>query len=269
MKYRLWITLVTVGLLLGSVTYFHHQFRTVYTSESGIAYNFSGELTVVTYNIRYGKGIDGTVNLSRSIDTLKELNADIISLQEVERFSFRSNFLDQVQHVANELNMDVLYYPSLSYPGFYYGNVILSRFPMIKTEVLPLLSKGENRSVIIAKVVVPQWDEVYVINTHLGLHKEERLEGIMIINEWLGKIEKPILLTGDLNSTPKMGEYAHWSDYIKKSNEGIQLKTFYNTDWQIDYIFHSPHFSVAGVKVFESNASDHFPVVAVFRMQPD
>ncbi|MCT8138257.1 endonuclease/exonuclease/phosphatase family protein [Anaerobacillus sp. CMMVII] len=265
MKNRFWTIFVTLFLLCIFV-YMHEQFRSVYTWQSGIAHDFNDEMTVVTYNIRYGKGIDGKVDLNRIIDILKEIDADIISLQEVERYSFRSNFYDQANRIASELKMDLLYYPSLAYPGFYYGNIILSRFPIVDSNIIPFFNSGENRTAIMGKLLLPDGEEIYVINTHLGLDKKARLEAIELIKTFLAGIDKPIILTGDLNSTLEMNEYQHWNEYLIKTNQGIALQTFHKEDWQIDYIFHSPHFSVKDVTVFESVASDHFPVVGVLQL---
>ncbi|QOY35616.1 endonuclease/exonuclease/phosphatase family protein [Anaerobacillus isosaccharinicus] len=264
MRIRCWLAVVATIILLGSGVYFHEQMKSVYTWESNMNYNFSGELTVVTYNIRFGKGLDGKVNLDRTIASLKDLNADIISLQEVERYSVRSHFFDQVQRLATELEMNVLYFPSLSYPGLYYGNVILSKFPIVETDVIPFMNKGENRAAVIAKILLCDMKEVYVINTHLGLNKEERIQAMHVIKRYLGELNNPIILTGDLNSTPKMNEYEMWGRFLTKSNEGIPLQTFYKKDWQIDYIFHSPHLNVERVTVQKNDVSDHFPVVGVF-----
>ncbi len=261
--------LIVLGVLILCFTYFHEQLKVIYTWDHIEGSHFDGELTLVTYNIRYGKGIDGQVNVHRVIETLKEINADIISLQEVERYSLRSNLADQVKLLATELDMNVLYIPSLAYPGFYYGNVILSRFPIIGSEVIYLPSKGEKRTAIIGKIQLPHLEEVYVVNTHLGLNKYERLEAIEKIYQFIEQVDNPIFLTGDLNSTPNMMEYGIWSDYLTKSNEGIPLQTFYKKDWQIDYIFHSHHFTVTNVSVHKSDASDHFPVVGLFHLGTD
>ena len=47
----------------------------------------------VTYNIQYGKGRDGHFDLRRIADAVRE--ADVIALQEVERYSIRSGTVDQ------------------------------------------------------------------------------------------------------------------------------------------------------------------------------
>jgi len=41
-------------------------------------------MRVVTYNMRFGWGLDGRVDLERIVNSVRD--ADIIALQEVERF---------------------------------------------------------------------------------------------------------------------------------------------------------------------------------------
>ena len=51
-------------------------------------------MKIVTYNIQYGKGQDGQYDLERTAKVVD--SADIIALQEVERFWQRSGYVDQV-----------------------------------------------------------------------------------------------------------------------------------------------------------------------------
>ena len=59
-------------------------------------------MKLVTYNIQYGKGLDGQVNLERIADEIR--GADIIALQEVERFWPRTGNLDQVAELYARFN---------------------------------------------------------------------------------------------------------------------------------------------------------------------
>ncbi|MFC0559448.1 endonuclease/exonuclease/phosphatase family protein [Halalkalibacter alkalisediminis] len=224
-------------------------------------------ITVSTFNMQYGKGTDNRVNLNRTIETLRELDADIISLQEVERNSVRSNFKDQVTVIAESLGMNAVFSPSLSYPGLYYGNAILSRYPIQDTMTLPFSNRVENRSAILAKLELTEGQSIYVLNTHLGLNQEERLQAIDEIHQKLSTLNHPIILTADLNSLPVHNEYVAWSDLLAKANEGTPIQTYRHKDWQIDYIFHSRDFIVRQTTVVESEASDHFPVTAMLLLK--
>lgn len=103
-------------------------------------------MQVVTYNIQWGKGRDGRVDLARIADTVR--GADIICLQEVERHWRAMDHPDQVARLAALLPdryhayapcVD-LHDPTRSDPGARrgYGLVTLSRWPILSSRVFPL-----------------------------------------------------------------------------------------------------------------------------------
>ena len=52
----------------------------------------------MTYNIQFGRGLDGIYDLDRIARTVE--SADVIALQEVERYFPRSGYVDQVKELA-------------------------------------------------------------------------------------------------------------------------------------------------------------------------
>ena len=49
---------------------------------------------IVTYNIQFGRGRDEKINLDRIVNSVQ--GADIVALQEVDRYWSRSGNIDQV-----------------------------------------------------------------------------------------------------------------------------------------------------------------------------
>lgn len=105
-----------------------------------------------TYNIQYGRGLDGRIDLDRIADTVRD--ADVIALQEVERFFPRSGEVDQVEELAYRLNShhwiygagvdihadSVMIDGAIRHRRRQFGNMLLSRNP-IKTSRNHLLPK--------------------------------------------------------------------------------------------------------------------------------
>ncbi len=102
----------------------------------------------VTYNIQYGNGPDGVFDLPRIVREIQ--GADIIALQEVERFWPRSNDMDQVDFFqGNCPDHYCVYGPGVDVhlPGTppgdarrrQFGNLILSRYPVLymRNHLLP------------------------------------------------------------------------------------------------------------------------------------
>lgn len=102
-------------------------------------------MKIVTYNIQWGKGCDGRIDLGRIARTVAD--ADVIALQEVERHWRAQDFPDQVTRLAELIGgYDWVYGPAVDLAGPVHGrrrqigNMILSRWPIESTRTLPLPS---------------------------------------------------------------------------------------------------------------------------------
>ena len=108
----------------------------------------------VTYNIQYGKGRDGRFDLRRIADAVRE--ADVIALQEVERYYVRSGMVDQAAELAGLLpDHHWVYGPGLDVDASLrdragrlvhrrrqFGNMLLSREPILSSRCFPLPKLG-------------------------------------------------------------------------------------------------------------------------------
>ena len=107
-------------------------------------------MKVVTYNIRYGLGLDQTINLPRVTDAVR--NADIIALQEVERFWRRSDMTDQPEQISSLLKEFYwTYFPAFDVDASndqpngnvsnrrrQFGVMLLSKWPVLSSRSLML-----------------------------------------------------------------------------------------------------------------------------------
>ncbi|NKB62789.1 MAG: hydrolase [Gammaproteobacteria bacterium] len=96
-------------------------------------------MKLVSYNIQYGKGQDNIVDIERIVGEIQ--GADVIALQEVDRFWPRTGMVDQVQQITERLpeyywvyGAGVDLHCSQSPPHEnrrrQFGNMILSRYPI-------------------------------------------------------------------------------------------------------------------------------------------
>jgi len=97
------------------------------TKSHELSHDASSAIRVATYNIKHGRGMDGTLNLERTLVTLKTLNADIIALQEVDDQARRSGGVDQASWLAERLGMHAAYGAFMDFQSGRYGLAILSR----------------------------------------------------------------------------------------------------------------------------------------------
>lgn len=113
-------------------------------------------LRVVSYNIHAGRGMDKRIDLPRIAEVLRQINADVILLQEVDMGTKRSGSVMQAAELANLLGMNFYFAKAMDYDGGEYGNAILSRHPFAQTSTLPLIGGVENRSAGIAEIILPR-----------------------------------------------------------------------------------------------------------------
>ena len=102
-------------------------------------------MKIVTYNIRFGLGLDRRIDLARVAETVRD--ADIIGLQEVERFWKRSGVIDQPEILGRLLKgFYWVYFPAFDVDASernpngviinrrrQFGPMLLSRWPIRST----------------------------------------------------------------------------------------------------------------------------------------
>ena len=86
---------------------------------------------VTTYNIHKCRGLDRRVRPRRIAEVLKEIDADIVALQEVVGMDEAAREHNQVAAIAEELGLEFRTGENRKLRGSAYGNAVLSRCPII------------------------------------------------------------------------------------------------------------------------------------------
>lgn len=239
-------------------------------------------LTVMTYNIHHGAGVDGVLDLERIAVLIEKSGADVIGLQEVDRhWSERSNWVDQPAWFAKRLKMHYGYAANLDLPPLtpgdprrQYGTAILSRYPLkdFTNTLLPKYPAGEQRGLAVATVKVRGADLRFA-NTHLTHNNAaERLEQAQKVVSLLGTSKTPTLLVGDLNARPDTPEIKTMTALLADTWPAVGTGLGYtspaeNPTARIDYLLHSAKLKPTNASVPVSLASDHLPVVASYTLR--
>jgi endonuclease/exonuclease/phosphatase family metal-dependent hydrolase len=241
----------------------------------------SGEsLRVMTYNIHSCIGIDGKVRPERIISVIRSCRADVIALQEVDANRRRSRGHEQARVIAEALAMSHHYYAISDHDGEQYGLAIISRYPLTSVRSGHLTAanhqrRSEARGAHWVRIDAPG-GPVNLINTHLGLRREERLRQTeaLLGDDWLGQIPatEPVILCGDMNAGPRSPVCRSLTrkliDAQTQARNFRPRATFISTMpvRRLDHIFVSAHFTIAGVTQPRTPtaavASDHLPVCA-------
>ena len=165
----------------------------------GVCADPARPFTAVTFNIEYGKKIDGAIDVLRSEQGVKD--ADVIFLQEMNAAG--------VKRVAAALSMNYLYFPSGVHPlaKQEFGTAVLSRWPLEggRKIVLPHQAFGTNlrRSVTQATVRCGA-QRIEVMSVHLPSppavshdQRENQIETILVSAR---SIPHPVIVAGDFNA---------------------------------------------------------------------
>lgn len=229
--------------------------------------NHERMLRVVSFNIRHAKGLDGRVALGRIAAVLREIEPDVIGLQEVDQGWARSGSVDQAAWLGETLTMNQVMIPAFSKARAHYGLAVLSRYPICACDSWPLPSQGEPR--VLARVLIDLGPvKLTVFNTHLGLDHTERLSHIERII--LPKLPQrnPGILTGDFNALPASLELARFRTRLAESSltDGCLTYPAGNPDERIDYILHTSGIQLDSIQAVSTDASDHCPLAADLRI---
>ena len=144
------------------------------------ALSAQGTVRIAAYNIKHGEGLDGRVDLARAAAVLRRLDADVITLQEIDRGTERTDRVDQARRLGELLGMDAWFGDFMPYRGGEYGMAVLSRLPVVSTENIRLPDGEEPRSGLRVTVAVgPEARPLSVVGVHLYRTPEERFAQAM------------------------------------------------------------------------------------------
>ncbi len=236
-------------------------------------------LRLMTYNTHSCIGMDGTISPTRIARVISRYQPDVVALQELDVDRDRTENVDQADIIAEYLQMEYSFHPSFYIEEGLYGNAILSRFPLelIKAEVLPALQarpQAEPRGALWASINF-QGIDVQVINTHLGLNKQERRGQVdaLLGENWLAssRSKTPTILCGDFNLLPSSPAYQKLSSRLRDAQCELmdhQPKMTFSGRFpsaRIDHVFIDQTIKVVRVETPSTElirvASDHLPLV--------
>lgn len=250
-------------------------------------------LRVVSYNIHAGRGMDKQLDLARTADVLRRLNADVILLQEVDLGTKRSGSTDQPKELGKLLGMHSYFGKAMNYGGGEYGNAVLSKLPFTRTSTLALPGGIEPRSAAIVEVALPKDAAshaglpVILVSVHLDhRNRDTHMEHAKMVSDeilrLLAKRPAAAIWAGDFNAT---GSSPIWG--VLRKQHGWTLPrlqeapdtgkaTFPSTKptRQIDWFLYrasGPEAKAPALSVLQYNsinetmASDHCPVLLVLQ----
>jgi endonuclease/exonuclease/phosphatase family metal-dependent hydrolase len=221
-------------------------------------------LTVATYNIHGAVGTDGRLAPQRIADVLREIDADVIALQEVPLGG--AGLPNVLALLQQAIGFHAVEGPTEDRPDRRYGNAVLSRYPIMETRSIDLsFGSREPRGALDADIDC-HGHPLRVIATHLGLRPAERRHQIRLLLQAFDTDRMPVILTGDLNEWFVWGRPLRW--LVSHFEAAPSPPTFPSRFpvFALDRLWISPRHRLVQVRAHGSPlarlASDHLPLIA-------
>ncbi|HHV61070.1 MAG TPA: hypothetical protein GXX51_00265 [Firmicutes bacterium] len=245
----------------------------------------STDITVIT-------AITGITGIA---EVIAAQSPDVVALQEVDRGRLRSGGIDQVRWLGDRLGYRYAYAPAFATSEDdgtkgEYGNALLSRFPLLSWEVIPLWHRNhllpgepgwviEPRCCFVGRLLTPRTNphsrirmgsssSVTVVGLHLSTTVDQRARQLEQVADLVTECgDTPLVLMGDFNAGHEELRRSRLSGLLDNIFACNPVSTFPSgaaARAAIDHIYVSSHWLVKAVWVVSErlDRSDHNPVVA-------
>jgi endonuclease/exonuclease/phosphatase family metal-dependent hydrolase len=233
------------------------------------------KLKILTLNIHSAINWYGQYDLDGLVKFIASVNPDLVGLQEVDRcWSSMSRFQDLPGELALRLKMFSTYSVSLTRNNGYFGNLILSKYPINLMWADQLPGDLERRSFVFAQVNINGL-HVNFITVHLGLSISDRIRQVAAMLQMTHQINGPLIIAGDFNARSNDETIKPLKDNFVDVQEASGLKqgTIRGSDGKIgpliDYIFVTPEFGLVDFQITDTYISDHVPLMAELSLWVD
>jgi endonuclease/exonuclease/phosphatase family metal-dependent hydrolase len=235
----------------------------------------STPLRIVTYNIHRSIGMDRRTRPDRISAVLRDVNADVICLQEAVGAGPSGG--SHVEEIGAALGMGSVMAPARKLRGHQFGNAVLSRFPIVHHAEHDLSWKTcEERCLQRADIDV-DGQTLHVYNVHLGTailerrYQAERLATI-VSDKHVGGAK---IVLGDFNEWMRGATTQLLSARLKS----VDLTTYMRRRrtypglfpiLHLDHIYYAGRMEIVHIELPRTRlslvASDHLPLVADVRV---
>ena len=233
-------------------------------------------LRIATYNIHRCRGLDGRTNPSRVADVIRSIEPDVIALQEV--IGAGPHLPGHAEELGAQLGMGWVMAPTRHLRGALFGNVVLSRHPIVHHAQYDLSWKTcEPRCCQRVDIAFGD-DTLHLYNVHLGTaflerrYQAGRLSAIVHDR----RIAQPKVVLGDFNEWMR----GLATTLLTERLQSIDLRSHLRRRrtypgvfpvLHLDHIYYDGRVEVVKLDLPRTRraliASDHLPLVAELKIQ--
>ncbi len=234
-------------------------------------------MRIMTFNIQHCHEWQANkINTAVFADTVSRLGADICGLNEVRGKGALAGYTDQMGKLSAKLECNKYFGQTIKVGGIGpYGNGLLSKYPIISAETVHIpdtndrsgKSNFEHRGFISSRIIA-DGRELAVLVCHMGLSEAEQKNAVEALCDAIDKIDCPMILMGDFNTTPQskvlapLFERMQDTDPISVNPSAFTYASYEPTE-KIDYLLYRDIECTYAETVTEI-VSDHFPIFADF-----
>jgi endonuclease/exonuclease/phosphatase family metal-dependent hydrolase len=239
----------------------------------------SVDLRITTYNIHRARGMDRRLAPSRIADVLRDIDADVIALQEVVGAGPTGS--GQAEEIGAALGMGWVMAPVRHLRNHLFGNVVMSRFPILHHAQYDLSWRTcEARGCQRADLDLGDNLLLHVYNVHLGTAVLERRYQAPRLASFVHdhRVAGPKILLGDFNEWLRGLATKTLSALFESIDIRAHLRHRRTYPGlfpllHLDHIYYEGHVEVRRVELPRTRraliASDHLPLVADLRISFD
>jgi endonuclease/exonuclease/phosphatase family metal-dependent hydrolase len=233
------------------------------------------DVRIATYNVHRCRGMDRRINPSRIVDVLRDINADVIALQEVVGAGLQG--AGQAEEIGAGLGMGWVMNCVRTLRQHQFGNVVLSRYPIVHHSQYDLSWRTcEPRNCQRADLDI-DGEVLHIYNVHLGTAVFERRYQAKRLASFVHdrRVTGPKVILGDFNewmrglatkTLTSLFESVDISKHLKRRRTYPGLFPVVH----LDHIYYDGLVKVLRVEMPRTRkslmASDHLPLVATLRI---
>jgi len=228
--------------------------------------------TIASYNVHKCVGTDGRFDPARIAKVVREIDADIIALQEAdERLGDRQGLLD-LAALERDTDLVPVHIPDNRISHGWHGNLILARSRTVQAVRQIKLPGLEPRGALIVDLEL-KGVSLRIIAAHFGLLRRSRSQQASALVDATNSVLRPTVLLGDLNE---------WRVHTRSSLLALLphfgpihavLPSFPSRFplLALDRILARPPQLISSIEVHQSplarTASDHLPIKARLNLE--
>ncbi len=247
-------------------------------------------MKLLQWNIWYKEDI------ANILKTIKEINPDIICLQELTiNHPHHNQNINTAKHIADGAVFNCFFKEAQTNfsEGKYrnYGNGIFSRYPIVRSSFTYIQEPQDPNSqnidyskegrVYLEVDIDIKGKIVTIATTHMSYTngfastKEKEIETKKLIDILKNK-KNNFIIAGDFNSLPDSYTISEILKYLKNAGPALEEKTWttkpfsYNgfeakdLEWRLDYCFSTPDIIIKDATIVKTVYSDHLPILLEF-----